>query len=204
MSEPIYFSKVEFKEKLIYSSYIRSSMLLDLVKGELSYQRYQWEEQMPVIRGVISKDFFGKPCTEAINIPAKFIKSGKIDLKQKLVPDEEYIQKVVFSYGIKLSETQLQQLLPYCNALEFEPYRNRKMSMSDDGYIGYRDEINIYFTGITDSPIPEMEWNMLYYYDEAHIWPSEKLYRYLVMEYFQNNKKLKGIGPCYGGASLFC
>ena len=203
MSEPIYFSKVEFKERLIYS-HIRSSILLDLAQGELSYQRYQWEEQMPVISGVVSEEFFGKHHSEDINIPAKFIKSGKIDLNQKLVPDEKYIQKVVFSYGIKLSETQLQQLLPYCNALEFEPYRNRKMSMSDDGYIGYRDEINLYFTGITDSPIPKMEWNMLYYYDEAHIWPSEKLYRYLVMEYFQNNKKLKGFGPCYGGLSLFC
>lgn len=58
MSEPIYFSKVEFKERLIYS-HIRSSILLDLVQGELSYQRYQWEEQMPVIREVISKDFLG-------------------------------------------------------------------------------------------------------------------------------------------------
>lgn len=203
MSEPIYFSKVEFKERLIYS-HIRSSILLDLVKGELSYQRYQWEEQMPVISRVSFDEFNGKHYTKAVNIPARFIKSGKIDLKQKLVPDEKYIQKVVFSYGIKLSETQLQQLLPYCNALEFEPYRNRKMSMSDDGYIGYRDEINIYFTGITDSQIPKMEWNMLYYYDEAHIWPSERLYRYLVMKYFLNNKKLKGFVPCYGELSLFC
>lgn len=203
MSKPIYFSKVEFKERLIYS-HIRSSILLDLVQGELSYQRYQWEEQMPIISGVVSEELFGKHHSEDINIPAKFIKSGKIDLNQKLVPDKKYIQKVVFSYGIKLSETQVQQLLPYCNALEFEPYRSKKMSMSDDGYIGYRDEINLYFTGITDSPIPKMEWNMLYYYDEAHIWPSERLYRYLVMEYFQNNKKLKGSGPCYGELSLFC
>lgn len=39
MSEPIYFSKVEFKGRLIYN-HIRSSILLDLVQGELSYQRY--------------------------------------------------------------------------------------------------------------------------------------------------------------------
>ena len=29
---------------------------------------------------------------------------------------------------------------------------------------------------------------MNYYYDEEHIWPSEKLYRYLIKKYFEGNK----------------
>ena len=65
------------------------------------------------------------------------------------------------------------------------------MSMGDEGYIGYRDEINTYFTGITNSYIPKLDLPMDYFYDEEHIWPSEKLYRYLVKTFFEGNKKLK-------------
>ena len=63
--------------------------------------------------------------------------------------------------------------------------------MNDEGYIGYRDEINTYFTGITNSYIPKLDLPMDYFYDEEHIWPSEKLYRYLVKTFFEGNKKLK-------------
>ena len=131
------------------------------------------------------------------------MRSVSTSFESKLVPDEEYIQEVVFSCGMKLSEEQLQELLPYCNALEFEPYRYKEMSMNDEGFIGYRDEISLHFIGITDSYIPKMEWDMPYYYDEEHIWPSEKLYRYLVLNYVQENKKLKGRELCYGEASSF-
>ena len=44
---------------------------------------------------------------------------------------------------------------------------------------------------------------MNYYYDEEHIWPSEKLYRYLVKNIFENNKKLKECRLTYGGHSIF-
>ena len=47
----------------------------------------------------------------------------------------------------------MQELLSYCNALDFEPYRNKEMISEDEGYIGYRDELQLYFTGITDSYI---------------------------------------------------
>ena len=30
------------------------------------------------------------------------------------------------------------------------------------------------------------------FYDEEHIWLSEKLYKYLVCKYFENNKIVKG------------
>lgn len=60
---------------------------------------------------------------------------------------ENASSKIIFSKGIKLTDEQMKGLLPYCNALDFEPFRNREMSMDDPGYRGYRDEnacINIF------------------------------------------------------------
>ena len=131
------------------------------------------------------------------------IKNAKTEFKPQLIQSDVYEQEVIFLYGVKLSDEQMEELLPYCNALEFEPFRDKEMVMFGEGYLGYRDEVSLYFAGITDSYIPKMEWEMSYFYDEKHIWPSEKLYRYLVKTYFENNKKLKGYGPVYGGSSLF-
>ena len=75
--------------------------------------------------------------------------------------------------------------------------------MSDEGYIGYRDEAQMYFKAITDSYIPMIELPMNYYYDEQHIWPNEKLYRYLIKTFFENNKKTEKWVTAYGGFSLF-
>ena len=44
---------------------------------------------------------------------------------------------------------------------------------------------------------------MDYYYDEEHIWPSEKLYRHLVKTFLEKEKKLRGCGLCYGRDSVF-
>ena len=63
--------------------------------------------------------------------------------------------------------------------------------MQDEGYIGYRDEVQMCFRGVTDSYIPLLELPMNYYYDEEHIWPSEKLYRYLVTNFLEKNNKTK-------------
>lgn len=78
------------------------------------------------------------------------------------------------------------------------------MEMGEEGYIGYRDEVDLYFRAVTDSYIPLLELSMGYYYDEEHIWPSERLYRYLVKTFFEGDKRLRGWGPTYGGFSLFC
>ena len=202
MTEPVYFSKVEFRDRIGYGK-THSVILLDVVQKELSYQVFEWEKQMPAISGAESYEINGNQYEIEINIPAKTMKSGKNEFKQSVLSDEQYNQKVAFSYGIKLSDEQMQQLLPYCNAVEFEPYRNKEMSMSDKGYIGCRDEVSLHFVAITDSYIPKMEWDMRYYCDEEYIWPSERLYRYLVLKYFQDNKKLKDWALSYGGLSLF-
>ena len=77
------------------------------------------------------------------------------------------------------------------------------MQMGEEGYIGYRDEVRLYFRAITDSYIPMLELPMDYYYDEEHIWPSEKLYRYLLKTFFEKEKKLRRWGLSYGRKSLF-
>ena len=98
-------------------------------------------------------------------------------------------REIVFSFGHKLTDEDIKEMLPYINANSFEPYRNRKMSMDDPGYDGYRDEITMRFRGITDSEIPLIELPMDYFYTEKYEWPTEKLYRYLANTFFPDSKK---------------
>lgn len=89
----------------------------------------------------------------------------------------------------------MKELLPLCNALDYEPFRGKTMSMDDPGFIGYRDEISMSFAAITDSYIPIIELLMDYLYDEVHTWPQEKLYSHIVKTFFDGNKKLRGWAP---------
>ena len=158
---------------------------------------------MPSIQGVAYRK-----CNEVryqydLSWSAQLISNEKTGFKSRLFKTEPYEQTELFSYGIKLTDEQVCNLLPYCNALDFEPFRNREMSIKDDGYIGYRDEVQMRFRAITNSHIPLIELPMDYYYDEQHIWPSEKLYRYLLTTFFENNKETKNWIIRYGGFSLF-
>lgn len=158
---------------------------------------------MPVIQGIETKIWFGKEHTYDVSYPARIIRNSQTGFKNKLLKCNFCEENVVFSKGIKLIENQIKKILPYCNALDFEPYRNREMSMSDEGYVGYRDEVSMRFRAITDDYIPMIELPMSYYYDKEHIWPSEKLYKYLITNFFSNNKAMKGWYTEYGGHSLF-
>ena len=95
------------------------------------------------------------------------------------------------------------EILPLCNANDYEPFRNRQMKMGEEGYCGYRDEIHVEFRGITNSPIPLIELPMDYFYDEYHIGPSEKLYRHIIKNVFEKEKSMKGRYTPYFGLSLF-
>ncbi len=203
MNDAIYFAKVQYDEYLGYSGHPHMRILLDLVNRELLYQEFKWTRRMPAIQKTEVLQFGSILESVDYGVPAKIVRSGKNNFNGKLLENEQFACEVVFAWGHKLSEEELVELLPYCNALDFEPYRDKKMSMNDEGYIGYRDEISTHFTGITDSHLPKLELPMNYYYDEEHIWPSEKLYRYLVYKYLEGNKKLKNRGVTYGGCSLF-
>ena len=85
------------------------------------------------------------------------------ELSYQLVKRHRKNEKILFSYGVKIKDDDLPELLQYCNALDFEPYRK------------------IY---------------MVIYHDEKHIWPNEKLYKYLIQKYF-GHKKFKKYGIYY-------
>lgn len=200
MKEKIYFTKVQFNE---CGHRWKSTLLLNLVEGTLAYQVYDFKikDYPPAITGIKTEEYRGHLWEEKINIPAIRMRNGKTNFKPVLLKKEMIEKKVKFSYTHKFTEKELENLLQYCNALDFEPYRGREMSMQDEGYCGYRDEIDMSFTAISNSYIPKLELPMDYYYDEKHIWPSEKLYRYVIKN-FMSDKKLRYWVTSYGGLSL--
>lgn len=198
MDKKLYFSKIEYREKFIYSDYFRSVLLLNIPERELSYQEYFMKRKMPAVEGTKTDLLFeDDEYTYDYGVPAKKIRNYKTNFETILIEDEPFDIKVGFSYGIKLTVEKMKETLPYCEVNEFEKFRGKKMSMNDRGFIGYRDEIQLFFRAVTDSGIPLLELPMNYYYDEEHIWPSEKLYRYLVKTFFAGKKKLIRHRPYY-------
>ncbi len=92
--------------------------------------------------------------------------------------------KVIWSYAKKMCKSELDELLPYINALEYEPYRDIRDSMEDEGFCGYRDEYSLHFIGFTDSYLPLFWHDMTLLYRGKYIRPYEKLYQYLLKKYF--------------------
>lgn len=193
------FTKVQFKE--YWSRGLRSILLLNIPEKVISYQQYsisianEYAPDIPVIEGVEFRKYDNVIIDIDTSRPARVMRNGKNGFKTQLIGTEEYVYDVVESYSLKLSDEDLERILPYCDASDFEAFRNREMDMSDPGYIGYRDEIDMHFEGITDSYIPYMMLPMDYFYDEAHEWPSEKLYRVLLELISVRDKKMsKAIG----------
>ena len=137
------------------------------------------------------KNNFIKDCegTMLLNLVEK-------ELSYQLVRRYQKDERILFSYGVKIKDDDLPELLQYCNAFDFEPYRNIDESMEFKGSGGYRDSWGIVFRGISDSYLPMLKINMVMYHDEKHISPSEKLYKYLIQKYF-GHKKFKKYGIYY-------
>lgn len=199
MGDAIYFSKIEFREHIAFR--LNSILLINLVEGTLAYQVYKANRKAPAITGIMTKEVMGHTLEYEIRKPAVRMKNSKTGFQSVIIEDDIEEYDVVFSYTYKFTNGEKNELLSYCNVLDYEPYRHRNMSMKDEGYLGYRDEISVYFTGVTDSYIPMMRLPMDYYYDEKHIWPSEKLYRYIMKKYMTGKKLSKWVVP-YGGLSL--
>ena len=202
-TRPIYFKRVEFVEYRF--SDLRSILLVDLVKREVSYQTYGEKRNPPSMVAYKKMEFMGEVEETSVPVAAMKISDGKNGFTPTVLETDTWESVITSSVGIKITDEQLQKLLPYCNALDFEPYRERKMEFDDPGRIGYRDELRMAFKGISDSYLPYIELPMDYYYDEAHIWPSEKLYRYIVITLLKEEKKKKKRNrwPMYGTSSLF-
>lgn len=193
------FTKVQFKE--YWTRGLSSILLLNIPEKSISYQKYamsiakEYAPDIPVIEGAEFRKYGNTIIDIETSRPARVMKNGKNGFKTELIGTEKYVYDVIDSYSIKLSDEDIDSILPYCNASDFEPFRNKKMDMKDPGYIGYRDEIDMHFEGITASHIPYMKLPMDYFYDEAHEWPSEKLYRKLLELISVRDKKMsKAIG----------
>lgn len=166
-------------------------IFLDLPNRELSVQIIRYN--IPISYRLLALEAGWRLNSRAEEIKPRIdICAGKNGMQRTKAIADNSTSKVIFSKGIKLTEEQINELLPYCNALDFEPFRNRTMSMADPGYRGYRDEYTMWFQGITDSYMPIIELPMEYLYDEKHTWPSERLYQFLREKYIKNNKKLSG------------
>ena len=201
MADDIYFSKIEFREHIGYQ--LNSILLVNLVEGTLAYQVYEPSmiKKSPAITGIATEEFMGHTWDYEIRKPAVRMRNSKTEFAPVVIEDvmEEY--DVVFSYAYHFSEAELVELLSYCNVADFEVYRNREMSMEDPGYCGYRDEVKLGFVGLTDSYVPMIKLPMSYYYNEEYIWPSEKLYRFIINKYMTGKKLCKWVTP-YGALSL--
>ena len=191
----IYFTKIEFDYHFFGGRPI-STILLNFPERELSYQVY--ENQRTMCNTQILHKENGK-VTDKI-IPARLIKTAKNNFTGEIISEEAMKTEVVFSYGIKLSESEIEKLLPYCNVADFEPYRDRPEDMSDPDVIGYRDEVELSFRGVSDSYLPLLKIPMNLYYRRE--WPTEKLYKYLLFEHLKKNKYTRRRTPDYFELSL--
>ncbi len=201
--KPIYYNKIEYTETIWGSKPRRSRILLNIPEKELSFQSNKIIYKRGFTPAIKIEKFGEYIDIDTVHVPVKLVKSGKNDFAGKVFMEENFDEDVIFSYAEIIDDKQMEELLPYCNALDFEPYRGKEMSMDDKGFIGYRDEVSLSFKATTESYIPLLELPMNYYYDEGHIWPSEKLYRYLMITFFSDRSKFKNYVIPYSGASLF-
>ena len=211
VSNPIYFTKVQF-DSGFWGEFGGEEriLLLDLVNKELSYQVFKtFDKTTAIIDSYPALEEFVFPDGTKIQyyprVPRSsgvYMKNGKTGFKSIFLHEIPIGKELIFSHGIKLSDEQISLLKPYCDANEFEKYRNREMKSYEEGYIGYRDEIHMKFYGVSNSHLPIINLPMDYYYDEKHIWPSEKLYRYICENIISKDKILQKY-ISYGSYSLF-
>lgn len=110
--------------------------------------------------------------------PEAIIRSGKNGFKPVRCQRDNSCEKVIYSKGIKLSDDDIEALLPYCDMSEFEKYRYEDI---DKDTIGYYDEGSWKeFKAYSDSAYPYIKWsNIRYTHSEDKKWPHEKLEEYI-------------------------
>ena len=91
-------------------------------------------------------------------------------------------QKVVKNFAIQLTDEDIVQLLPYINALDFEPYRN----VDDSQYFMTYDGPIVKFIGITDSYLPLYQQYVYFVGEIGEERPYEKLFSYIVNKYLSH------------------
>ena len=207
--ESVYFTKVEFLRQAA-GGRIVSSILLNLPLGELSYQEHAYTRWMPAIR-IVHAPYAGVRRSRANltpqeerrveawrttlaedHVPARILRSGKTGFRPVTLPVSGERETISFSVGFRLTPAQRQELLPYCNALDFEPFRGKPVPTAE----GCGGEERLILRAVSDSPLPLLTLPVPLSHNEAQPWPGERLYRYLMKQFFGTSKALRRRGVC--------
>ena len=202
MDEPFYFSKIQFNESYHCSSIHHDiTIFINLVQQELSVQRYRWHRSpCPAIQGTLRAEDLYHETDElsSLNLTlsdliayidkdddkrdtlgcACLYSTEHTNFKPTLRRLPYYTSEVTTLLARKLTDEEMKELLPLCDARKFESYRNKEMSMCDEGFIGYRDCFTVVFCGVSDSPLPMITLPMTLCYDPPV--PTEPLYSYII------------------------
>ncbi|MDO4484288.1 MAG: hypothetical protein Q4C54_07625 [Clostridia bacterium] len=127
----MHFTKVMFGIGFCPGSY-NTVILLNIPAQELSLQTYSKPKR----------------------VPAPTVSNSKTNFTPVLLPCFDSLEtQVDYSFGWHLQAKEMNSILPLCIVEDFEPYRDREMSIGDPGVIGYRDGISLYFSSIRYSPL---------------------------------------------------
>lgn len=182
----IYFSKIIFvQHRHSGNTYIQ----INLPEHEFSVQSFTYSLDPRAKFEMQTTVYVSKDSKIDLISPAVKISHGKNGFVPALIP-EECEEKCIFSYGSQIKEDLMSKLKPFCNAMDFQPYINRK---DNDEWLGYRDEYTMYFYGFTNSHIPYMFFDMTVRHEN---WPTEKLWAEICKHLVKPNKKIKNIVIC--------
>ncbi len=184
--QEIYFSKIIFvQHRHDGNTYIQ----LNIPECEFSVQSYIYSLDPRAKYEIPTTAYFSKDSKMDIISPAVKVSHGKNGFNPTLIP-EECEEKCTFSYGSRIQENVIDELKPFCHALDFQPYINKKVN---NDWAPYRDEYRMYFYGFTNSHIPYMFFDMTYFHNS---WPTEKLWKEICKHLIKPNKKLRNIVIC--------
>ena len=173
----IYFSKFIYVQNHGHGKR-KTYIQLNMLQHEFSVQTYRLALDSRAVYQMQTR-FYDD---ENIIIPAIKVSHGRNGFIPTLIPVERE-EVCIFTYGMKVKEDIINKLKPFCNALDFKPFVNKK---SNDEWLPYRDEYTMYFYGFTNSSIPYMFFDMTY--DHSN-WPTEILWKELYNSLIKDNKK---------------
>lgn len=187
-SKKIYFSKIIYVQIHGWGRK-KTYIQLDMIQNEFSVQVYKLSLDPRAAYNMQRTVYFDKTHKTDLISHAVKISHGKNGFVPTLIP-KECDEVCIFTYGTKVKDSILDELKPFCDALKFQPYINKKV---DNEWLAYRDEYTMHFYGFTDSYIPYMHFDMTYVHSK---WPTEKLWDELCNHLIRTNKKLKNIVIC--------
>lgn len=186
----MYYSEIQFIEK--HGTDIRKYLTVNLKIKELSFVviRY-YSVPSAVVWGLEAERLSDKTFYFQKASAATLMTNENTGFKPRLMITEETCEDVLFSYTETFSDKQREMLLKCCKASDFEPYRNKDMSISDKNAVGYRDERALEFCGFSDSPAPYIKIPMNIVYDDSCDMPTERLYKCIYNTFFLTNKEVR-------------